>query len=125
MRFLPEIYVLRGAIDSINQRYWESQDVLFPSDAEGLNQLVALMEKSVSNYNEELAGSTERVEKILGETRDGHQPSRLTIDMAALIESVQGSAKEQVAYLVDMAKADALDVLGETRQALDLMERHV
>jgi len=27
--------------------------------------------------------------------------------------------------LVDMAKADALDVLGETRQALDLVDRHI
>ncbi len=29
------------------------------------------------------------------------------------------------ACLVDMAKADALDLLGETRQSLDLMDRHV
>ena len=41
------------------------------------------------------------------------------------IESVQGFAKEQVAYMVDMAKADALELLGETRQAFELVDRHV
>ena len=35
------------------------------------------------------------------------------------------SAREQVAFLVDMAKADALDLLGETRQAFELVDRHV
>ena len=40
-------------------------------------------------------------------------------------ESAQSPAKWQVAYLVDMAKADALDLLGENRQALELMDRHV
>ena len=34
-------------------------------------------------------------------------------------------AKGRVAYMVDMAKADALDLLGETRQAFELVDRHV
>ena len=67
----------------------------------------------------------ERLEKLLGETRDGHQPFRLTIGLAELIESVQGAGKEQVSYLVDMAIADALDLLGESRHALELVDRHV
>ena len=36
-----------------------------------------------------------------------------------------GAAREQVEYLVDMAKAEALDLPGESRQALDLVDRHV
>ena len=48
-----------------------------------------------------------------------------TIDLAQLIESVQGAAGEQVAYMVDIAKADALDLLGETCQAFELVDRHV
>ena len=47
------------------------------------------------------------------------------LDLAGLVEAVQRVAKEQVANLVDMAKADALDILGETRQALELVDRHV
>ena len=52
----------------------------------------------------------------------GHLP--LTIDLAALIENVQEAAGAQVAYMVDMAKADALDLLGETRQALEYTGMH-
>ena len=40
----------------------------------------------------------------------------LTIDPAGLIRNVQGAAREQVAYMVDMAKADALEMLGESRK---------
>ena len=49
----------------------------------------------------------------------------LTVDLAGLVENVRGAAREQVAYMVDMAKSDALDLLGETRQAFELVDRHV
>ncbi len=42
-----------------------------------------------------------------------------------MIENVHGTAREQVAYMVDMAKADALDLLGETRLAFELVDRYV
>lgn len=67
----------------------------------------------------------ERLKGLLNETEDGQQASPLTIDIAGLIESAQELAKEPVAYLVDMAKADALDLLGETRLALKLVDRHI
>ena len=54
----------------------------------------------------------------------GRDKSPMTINLTELIEGVQGAAKEQVS-LVDMAKANALDLLGETRQALELVDRHV
>ena len=31
----------------------------------------------------------------------------------------------QLAYMVDMAKADALELLGEARQALELVDCHL
>ena len=124
-RILPEIYTVRGAIASINQRYCEGQGILFPSVAEGFDEMLALVDKVVNMFNESLAGAIERLERPLVETGDGGDKSPLTIELAELIESVPGAAKEQVSYLVDMAKADALDVLGETRQALELVDRHV
>ena len=42
-----------------------------------------------------------------------------------LIENAPGAAREQVGYRVDLAKAEALDLLGETRQAFELVDRHV
>ena len=83
------------------------------------------MEKLVDIYNEGWAEAFEDLEKLLIETGDRHEQSQLTMDLVAVIEDVQGAAKRQVAYLVDMAKADALDLLGETLQAFDLVDRHV
>ena len=123
--FLPEIYILSRAINSISQRYFEGQDPLFSEVSDGFGQLLALVEKLVNIYNEALAVDIERSERLLIEPGEGQNQSPLTIDLAGLVETVQGSAREQVAYLVDMAKADALDLLGETRQAFELVERHV
>ena len=123
--FLPEIYILSRAINSISQRYFEGQEPLFSEVSDGFGQLLALVEKLVNIYNGALAGDIERSERLLMEPGEGQNQSPLTIDLAGLVETVQGSAREQVAYLVDMAKADALDLLGETRQAFELVERHV
>ena len=81
--------------------------------------------KLVGIYNEALAENIECQGRLLIETREGQDETPLTIDVAGLIESVRGVAKEQVDYMVDMAKADALDLLGETRQAFELVDRHV
>ena len=123
--FLPEIYTLRRAIDSINQRYFDGQEGLLPEVAEGFVQLLDLVEKLVGIYNEALARDIERLERLLVGARDGQDESPLTIEIAELIESVHGATREQVAYMVDMAKADALDLLGEARQAFELVDRHV
>jgi len=119
--FLPEIYTQRKAIDSIKQRSFDGQQILFPNSAEGFDQLLALVEKTVGIFNDALAGDIERLERPL----DGSRGSPLSIDLDGLVEAVQGAAKKQIAYVVDMAKADALDLLGETRQALELVDRYV
>jgi hypothetical protein len=123
--FLPEIYTLGRAVDLINQRYFDGQQILFPAVAEGLHQLLALAEKTVGIYNDALAGDIERLERPLYETGGGKGESPLTIDVAVLIGNVQEAVREQVRYMVDMAKADALDLLGETRQAFELVDRHL
>ena len=124
-RVVSEIFALREANQSINDVYFEGQGILFPSLAEGFLQLLNLMEKTVGIYNEDLAGSIERLEGLLNEPGDGLDTTLLAIDLAGLVENVQGVAENQVAYMVDMAKADALDLLGETRQAFEMVDRHV
>ncbi len=65
--FLPEIYTLRKAFDTINQRYFDRQQPLFPAVFEGFDQLLALAEKSVGIYNDALAVDIEHPERLLGE----------------------------------------------------------
>ena len=115
----------RVAIDSINQRYFDGQQVLFPACIEGFNQLLELVEKTVDIYNDSVAEDIERLEKLLNETEDGESKSQLTIDRTGLVEAVREAVVNQVAYMVDMAKAEALDLLGESRQAVELVDQHV
>ena len=53
--FLPEIYTLRRAIDTIKQRYFDGQQPFFPAVAEGFDQLLDLVKKTVGVYNDVLA----------------------------------------------------------------------
>ena len=93
--------------------------------AKGFEQLMVSAKKLVGIYNEALARDLEQLEKLLIKTGGDQDESPLSLDLAGLIEQVQGSVIEQVAYMVDMAKADALELLGETRQAFELVDRHV
>ena len=81
--------------------------------------------KTIDIYNESLAWEPDYLARLVVETKDGQDEPPLTIDPAPLIEGVEGAARKQVAYFVDMAKANALDVLGENRQALELVERYI
>ena len=67
----------------------------------------------------------EPLERGLIETEDGQDESPLTIDLAGLIENVPGPAREKVAYMADLAKTGALDLLGEFHQAFESADWHV
>jgi RNase P subunit RPR2 len=45
--------------------------------------------------------------------------------MEVLRQGTEKIAVERVSYLVDMAKAEALDAMGENRAAVELIERHL
>ena len=56
----------------------------------------------------------------------GDTPQSITPEQIEFYRCMaQAATKDQVAYLVDMAKADALEILGENHQALELVNRHV
>jgi len=123
--FFLEIYTLSRALNSISQRYFDDQEASFPDMAEGFNQLLVSAKKLVGLYNEALAADIERLEKLLIEAAQGQDETPLNINLAELIEKAQNGAKEQVAYFVDTAISDALNVLGESRKAWELVDRYV
>jgi hypothetical protein len=45
--------------------------------------------------------------------------------VSALDGLTEKAAKHETAYLVDMAKVEALDTMGESRKAAELLDRHV
>ena len=119
--YLDELYALQVTFDSINQRYFESQHGLFPGSAHALPQLVEQAEKLVDLYNRDLAADLE----LMDNTADGHDgqgsEDRHTIDQSNLRSRTDGAATDQTAYLVDMAKAEALDVMGATERAVAIV----
>ena len=59
---------MRRAINSISQRYFDSQEGLFPDVAKGFDQLMVSAEKLVGIYNEALAENIECLGRLLIET---------------------------------------------------------
>ncbi len=47
------------------------------------------------------------------------------VDLAGSIENVQRAATDPSTYPVDVAKVEALDMMGETEKAVQLMDRHI
>ena len=47
------------------------------------------------------------------------------LDQEVLRKVAEKTVAGRVSYIVDMAKAEALDALGENRAAVELIERHL
>ena len=58
-----------------------------------------------------------------GDSKESDEP--LKLDPPTLTKLAGNPAKHQAAYLVDMAKVEALDTMGENRKAVELLDRHV
>ena len=123
--YLGELYSFRQAISSINHRYFEGQSGLFPGSAHALSQLLEQAEKLVNVYNRNLAADLELLDRAVDGSDAQGSENRHTIDLSNLRGRTQGAATNQAAYLVDMAKAEALDQMGDTQAATDLVERYV
>lgn len=52
-------------------------------------------------------------------------PMVARLSLATVEEAGRALAQDRAAYLVDLAKADALRTLGEPNAAADVMERHL
>jgi hypothetical protein len=122
--FLCELYSLHQAADGISQRYFDGRHVLFPSKASDFGRLVNCVEELVEGYNEDFANELGQCTSPAPEGLEAANPPRF-IDIAALEEAVAPAARQNTSFLVDMAKAKALDALGENRQAVEIVERHV
>ena len=48
-----------------------------------------------------------------------------SLDVSTLDELTEKPASHEAAYLMDMARIEALDTLGENRKAVELLDRHV
>jgi hypothetical protein len=106
--FLEELHGLRLAVMTISKRYFDGHDLLFPALTESLDYLINAMEALAEMFNEDLV------------LRKGARADVATVGgMAGDISAAQ------VAFLVDMARAEALDAMGETQAGVAIVGRHI
>jgi hypothetical protein len=121
--FLGELYSLRQVVDAISHRYFDGHQLLFPSKAGDFAKLVECIEELVEGYNQDFANEPGQ---RTGSPQEGlpAKPPNL-IDIAALEKAMSPGARQHSAFLVDMAKAEALDALGDHLEAVTLIDRFV
>jgi hypothetical protein len=122
--FLCDLYSLQQAADGISQRYFDGRQLLFPAHTRSLARLVEVVEELVAVFNKDFAKEsvleTEPLPESLGEA---NRPRH--IDIFALKEAVAPTARQHTAFLVDMARAETLDAVGENKAAVAIVDRHV
>jgi hypothetical protein len=107
---LNELYSYRQAIASISQNYFEGKPILFQDLARDLAEIIIDTEELASTFNEVLVD-------ILGL---GEQ-----IDLEVIRQKDAQQCKYRLGYIIDMAKAEALDGLGEREEGKKLVERYI
>jgi hypothetical protein len=124
--FLCDLYSLQQAADVFSRRYFDGRDLLFPAHTRSLARLVEVVEEVVvaAGYNNGFArGSGEETGMAPDEMEATESPT--AIEIAALKEAEAPAAQQHTAFLVDMARADALDALGENKAAVAIVDRHI
>ncbi len=116
---------MRRVNNSVNQLYYEGQQALFPQVAQGFEELVGYLERLVDLYNRDLAEELDRLMALMPEGDSPQSVEPFSLDASILEGLTEKPAKHDAAYLVDMAKVEALDKMGESRKAVELLNRHV
>ena len=113
------------AINSVNQLYYEGHQALFPQVAQGFEELVGYIERSVDLYNRDLAEGLDRLMALLPKRDSQQSIEPFILDLSILDGLAEKPAKQDAAYLVDMARVEALDTMGEKEKAVAILDRHV
>ena len=123
--FLLELYTLRRVINSVNKLYYEGQQTLFPQVAQGFEELLGYIERLVNLYNRDLAEGLDRLIAMLPEGTSQKLDEPFTVDLLKLDGLTEKHSRHDAAYLVDMARVEALDTMGENQKAVQLLDRHI
>ena len=105
---LTNLYAFRQAVITIRQRYFDGVELLFPDSDRSLADLTKHTEELVTLFNDQVIKKSED-----------------KINIEALHQGAGKIVAERVSYLVDMAKAEALDAVGENRAATELVARYL
>ncbi len=91
---------------------------------EGFTDLMGYIKRLVDLYNRDLADGLDRLIALLSEADSQKSVEPFSLDVSAQDGPTEQPALHGAAYLVDMARVEALHTLGETRKAVELLDRH-
>ena len=111
-----EVFVHRGFAEALSQRYFHGASVLFPASAELLAVASEAVEEGVALFIDAIAAPLDRYP---AETEAGAVP--VAVDTGAIPSGCAATIAMSVRGSVDLAKADALDDMGERRAAHELI----
>lgn len=107
--FLTEIYAFQEALNRIRRSYFGFHSILFADSEQYLADLTTEASEIVMRFNDLANGEREQYQ----------------VDLDIIRKSAGLEANEQVTLLVDMAKSEALDALGEYRGARNIAEKYL
>ena len=116
-----EIVTWDQAIRTVQERYFEGVSPLMPDLEEHLTWLAGQAELVVERFND--AVEMEAAERRRTKKRTPTLPK--PIDLEAVQRDAQPSVENLVRSSVDMARAEACEMLGEHRQAVGIADRHL
>ena len=118
---IEELYGWQVAVDLLSERYYQGVSPLLPETEENLTWIVEQIERLVDLFNDHRELEVE-LTKLHGK-RKPKLPA--PINIAAAKRSAEPRAKAHVSLLVDLAQAQACEMMGERKRALAFVERHV
>jgi hypothetical protein len=107
---LVELYAFYQAVAFIQKSYFEGQAVLFPDVAKELADITTEAETTVSNFNNGFPDPKEPFSPI---------------DLETLRQNAGKQTGQIIAYIVDMAKVEALDCMGDEKTARELAQQYI
>lgn len=108
----------------LERRYFAGHPVLYPEVAQMLENLREVTAHLVELVNGHYVADWERSARLGEQPADTSDSSRLApMDVTRTLESADGSGVAR--YLVDVAKAEALEKLGEQGKAEAILEPHL
>jgi hypothetical protein len=122
---LHAAYVQQGVVASIADRYFAGISPLFPDIADDVAFLVTNTEQVVGLFNDVFAAG-EPSRKRRGQPAAPAAPESLA-PLAFIPErqAAMPAIEAEVALVVDLAKAEALELIGEREAGFPLVARHV
>ena len=107
---LGELYAFKQAVSCISRNYFDDHQILFPDYQTDLDEIIADYQENVQSFNDSIANGIKSCEPL---------------DLADIRHISSQRVNQQFSSLVDHAKCEALDCLGEEEAATKIAEHYL